>query len=288
MARGLDHISHAVRELDAAAALYERLGFMVGARNRHSWGTHNRVIQLDRFYIELLTVGEPEKIPPHGPRSFSFGAFQRDFLARQQGLSMLLLESRDAAGDAAAFAAAGIGGFDVFNFEREGRAPDGSAVKLAFSLTFATDARAPEAGFATCQHHFPQNFWTPAAQRHANTAARVAGVVLVAENPSDHHIFLSALTGERELLATSSGVTVTTPNGTIQVMNPSAYEQHFGVTPPDTSAGARLAALIVAVRDLAAATAVLKQANVPAETRMDRLVVGPQTAMGAAIAFAPA
>jgi len=35
MARGLDHIVHAVRDLDAAADLYRRLGFTVGARNRH-------------------------------------------------------------------------------------------------------------------------------------------------------------------------------------------------------------------------------------------------------------
>src|SRR3974390_1920995 len=101
MARGLDHISHAVHDLDAAAARYARMGFTVGARNRPPWGTHNRIIQLDRFYIELLTVGEREKIPPHGPRSFSFGAFHRDFLDRHEGLDMLLLDGRDADADPA-------------------------------------------------------------------------------------------------------------------------------------------------------------------------------------------
>ena len=285
MARGLDHISHAVHDLDAAAAFYERLGFIVGARNRHDWGTHNRVVQLDRFYVELLTVGEPDKIPPHRPRSFSFGAFQRDFLARREGLSMLLLDSRDAKADAASFRAAGIGDFDVFNFEREGRRPDGSAVKLAFSLAFATDARAPDAGFATCQHHFPQNFWNPAVQAHRNGATSVAGVVMVAENPSDHHVFLSAYTGERELLATSSGVTVTTPRGFIQAMEPSTFANHFGVPAPDVTRGGQLAALVVTVSDLAATAALLASASVPAEIRMGRLVVGPHAAMGATIVF---
>ncbi|MEI9805412.1 MAG: hypothetical protein WDN48_14605 [Pseudolabrys sp.] len=42
-------------------------------------------MQLDGIYIELLTVGEPDKIEPHGARSFSFGAFHRDYLARGQG-----------------------------------------------------------------------------------------------------------------------------------------------------------------------------------------------------------
>jgi catechol 2,3-dioxygenase-like lactoylglutathione lyase family enzyme len=38
MPRGLDHIVRAVRDLDAAAELYRRAGFTVGARNRHAWG----------------------------------------------------------------------------------------------------------------------------------------------------------------------------------------------------------------------------------------------------------
>jgi hypothetical protein len=287
MARGLDHIVHAVRDLDAGGALYERLGFIVGARNRHDWGTHNRVVQLPGFFIELLTVAEPEKLGSDG-LSRLFGAHNRDFLVRHEGFSVLLLESRDAADDAAQFRDAGIAASEVLRFEREGRRPDGTPIRLAFSLAFARDPAAPESVFAACQHHFPENFWNPAFQQHRNGATGVAGVVMVAENPSDHHIFLSALTGERELLATSSGVSVTTPRGTIQVMEPSAYQQHFGVAPPDIGQGARLAALIVAVRDSAQVAALLAQAKIPPATRMGRIIVGPQDAMGAAIVFAPA
>lgn len=285
MARGLDHVVHAVHDLDAAGAFYERLGFTVGGRNRHPWGTHNRIIQLSGAYIELLTVEEPEKVPPHGDRVFSFGAFQRDFLARHQGLDMILLEGRDAAADAAAFRAAGMGDFDVFDFAREGRRPDGSPVQLAFSLAFATDVRCPEIGFATCRHHFPENFWDPAFQRHVNTAERLVGVVMVADNPADHHIFLSNLVGERELIATSSGIIVPTPHGDIQVMHPAAYAQQFGLAAPDLSQGARLAALRFAVRDPSEAATCLQAAHVPASVRMGRVVVSPQEALGAAITF---
>ena len=139
MARGLDHIVHAVHDLDAAAALYRSLGFQVGARNRHapSWGTQNHIVQLRGSFIELLTVAEPAGIAPHGPRSFSFGAHNRDLLARGEGLSMLVLEGHDAQADARAFREAGIGDFDVFDFEREGRRPDGTPIKVAFSLAFA-------------------------------------------------------------------------------------------------------------------------------------------------------
>jgi catechol 2,3-dioxygenase-like lactoylglutathione lyase family enzyme len=284
MARGLDHIVHAVRDLDACAAFYERLGFIVGARNRHDWGTHNRLVQLPGFFIELLTVAEPDKLGSDG-LSQLFGAHNRDFLARHAGLSGLLLESRDAAADAALFREAGIAASETLRFGREGRRPDGTPIRLAFSLAFARDPAGAEAAFAACQHHFPENFWNPAFQQHRNGATGIVGVVMVAENPSDHHIFLSAFTGERELLATSSGITVATPRGTIQVMEPSAYDRHFGVAPPDIARGARLAALIFAVRDHAHVAALLEQAKTPATERMGRIVVGPQDAMGAALVF---
>ncbi|RYE56748.1 MAG: VOC family protein, partial [Rhizobiaceae bacterium] len=58
MARGLDHIVHAVRDLDAAAGFYRRLGFTVSARNIHPWGTHNHVVQLNRFFVEILGIGD--------------------------------------------------------------------------------------------------------------------------------------------------------------------------------------------------------------------------------------
>ena len=93
MPHGLDHIVHAVRDVDAAADFYVRAGFTVGGRNRHPWGTHNRIVQLKNCYIEILEVAEPAKIVPHAARFFSFGAFNRDFLAHREGFSMLLLNS---------------------------------------------------------------------------------------------------------------------------------------------------------------------------------------------------
>jgi len=287
MARGLDHVVHAVRDLDAAAELYRRLGFTVGARNRHAWGTHNHLVQLPGSFVELLTVAEPEKLGTDG-FSALFGTFNRVFLKDQEGFSLLILESTDAAADAAMFRASGIAVSDALRFEREGKRPDGTPVKVGFSLAFARDAKAPAIGFAVCQQHFPENFWNPSFQQHANTATGIDSVVLVAENPSDHHIFLSAFAGERELLATSTGITVTTPRGTIQVMDPSAYGRHFGVAAPDIGEGARLAALIVSVRDMAAAEALVKKADVPAATRMGRAIVGPRAAIGATIVFEPA
>jgi catechol 2,3-dioxygenase-like lactoylglutathione lyase family enzyme len=285
MARGLDHLVHVVRDLDAAGVFYERLGFTVGARNRHPWGTHNRIVQLPGFFIELLTVGEAERIAPATPGTISFGAFTRDFLARGEGLAMLVLEGKGVAADAEAFRRAGIGDFAPFRFEREGRTPDGRAVKLGFSLAFARDELAPDTFFFTCQQHYPENFWNPAFQAHRNGVNAIGAIILVAENPSDHHIFLSAFSGVRDLHSTSAGVTVETPRGAIQAMDPEAFRLHYAVAAPDMGAGARLAAARFIVSDPAALRALLAKTDIPASEHMGRIVIGPETALGATLAF---
>lgn len=282
--RGLDHIVHAVHVLDAAGEAYARLGFTVGARNRHPWGTRNRIVQFPGVFIELLAIGEMERIPAPRPRTLSFGAFTRDFLAKGEGLSMLVLEGKGAAADAQAFRAAGIGDFDVFDFEREGKRPDGSSVKVAFSLAFAADPKAPDTGFFTCQQHYPENFWNPSFQKHTNGVTGVAGVVFVAENPADHHIFLKAFAGVSDLASTSSGITIDTPRGEIQVMDPAAFRLHYAVEPPDTTRGMRLAAIRFAA-DMTAARAALGDR---ASERMGKLIVGPRTVHGATLVVEPA
>jgi hypothetical protein len=284
MSRGLDHIVHAVRDLDAGADLYRRLGFTVGARNRHPWGTHNHIVQLPGFFVEVLTMAEPGKLDDDG-FSTLFGDFNRRFLKNGDGFSLLILESTDASADARSFAAARIAASDVMRFERDGKRPDGSPVKVAFSLAFARDALTPAHNFAVCQQHYPENFWNPAYQRHPNGVTGVGGVVMVADNPSDHHIFLSAFTGERELQSTSAGITVTTPRGDVQVMAPAAFADHFGVPAPDVSGGGRLAALRLVSSDLAATEATLSSGAMAPIRHLGRLVVPAAQALGATLVF---
>jgi hypothetical protein len=284
MARGLDHIVHAVRDLDAAAALYRRLGFTVGVRNGHPWGTQNHVVQLPGFFIELLSVVEPEKL---GTDDFSeqFGTFNQRFLARQEGLSFLMLESEHVAADAAEIRAAGFATTDVLTFERDAAGPDGAATRVGYSLAFTRDPLAPEIGFALSRSLNPERFWSPTLQQHANSTNEIGGAILVAENPSDHHIFLSAFTGERELHATSSGITAPTPRGDIRIMDPAAFADRYGLPAPDISAGGRLAALRLVVDSAARLEHALTAGGIPFSRRMDAIIVGPANAMGATLVF---
>jgi hypothetical protein len=285
MPRGLDHIVHAVRDLDAAAEFYRRAGFTVGARNRHAWGTHNYIVQFPGVFIELIAIGEPERIRIGAPGTFSFGAFLRDFLAREEGLAMLVLEGKGAPEDAAAFRAAGIGDYKPFNFEREAKRPDGSLTTVAFSLAFAADEKAPDIGYFTCQQHHPENFWNPAFQQHSNGAATIAGIVMVAENPEDHRHFVSSFAGERHIDADANGISVTTPRGVIQVTDPFAWRAITGTEPPDLTRRAHLAAMRFVVRDKAEAMAALKSSGVAATEHDGSVVVPPHAAHGATLIF---
>jgi hypothetical protein len=288
MPRGLDHIVHAVRDMDAASEFYVRAGFTVGSRNRHPWGTHNHIVQFPGFFVELLNIGQAELIVPHAPRVFSFGDFLRDFLARGEGLAMLVLEGRDAAADAEAFRRAGIGDFEVFDFEREAKRPDGLAVKVAFSLAFATDKQARDAGFFTCQQHYPENFWNPAFQDHPNGVTGIAGITMVAEQPEVHRHFLGAFAGVSEVKSSASGISVTTPRGDVQIMTPSAYRTLIGNEEPDLARGGRLAAIRFVARDKAKLLSVLAKGDIVAIERSGNVVVvPPDVAHGATLVFEP-
>jgi len=282
---GLDHIVHAVRDLDAAADLYRRVGFTVGSRNRHPWGTHNYIVQLPGFFIELLTLAEPDKL---GSDGFSdlFGRYTRDFLMRSEGLSLLILESHAAAADAAAFRAAQIAVSDVMKFEREGKKPDGTPVKLGFSLSFAEDKFARDIHFATCQQHYPENFWNPAFQKHANSVSGIAGVVVVAQNPTRHLEFMEAFTGAPAKTG-GEGFAIATPRGVIEVTTPVAFLRRFGVPAPDVSHGARLAALRFTTKDASLLQGAPELAGMAGLYAGNAAIVGCDDAMGAVLVFEP-
>ena len=289
MARGLDHVVHVVRDLEAAGELYDMLGFTVGARNRHPWGTHNRLVQTPGFFVELLEIADAEAIPPHEEGKFSFGAFNRDYLNEVgPGLSMLVLEGHDdPALDKAEFDAAGFGGFELFDFSRNGKRPDGSEVEVAFTLAFARDPTSPHAGFFTCLQRRPENFWAPDLQRHMNGTVAIAGVVLTADEPEQHVEFLKTFVEAEFRRAVEGWYIAKTPRGDVDLMSHELFTERFGVPAPEEG-GLRLVAQRFAVADIEKARKRVSSSRMAAEEIEGIIVVGPQAALGATLVFEPA
>ncbi|MFG1346560.1 VOC family protein [Xanthobacter autotrophicus DSM 431] len=290
MRRGLDHVVHLVRDLDAAGEIYDLLGFTVGSRNRHPWGTENRIVQTPGFFIELLQIVDPEQVPPDQPRSdgddfFSFGAFNKRFLERHgEGLSMLVLEGSDPVAEKAAFDAAGFGGFETFDFARTARRADGQEVEVGFSLAFARDPEAPDFGAFTCAQKLPENFWSADMQRHSNQVSAVAGVVLVAEVPSRHQAFLETLSGGQVQRALNEWFVGQTPRGSIDVMTPGLFTERYGVPAPGTGE-LRLAAVRFHTRGAPELRRSLAARRMVEEAIAGIIVVPPRAALGATLVF---
>jgi len=282
--RGIDHLVVTVRDLDAAGAFYESLGFTVGARNRHPWGTENRIVQFPGAFLELITVGDGTAIPPHGQHLFSFGAFVRDFIAGGEGAAMLALESRNAIADAEAFRLARIGDFEPFFFERQGVDAAGQPVRVSFTLAFAEPQELSRVGFFTCQQHQPQNFWSKSQQIHANGVESIHSVVFVCDDPSDYHEFLGHFIGQREMRATSFGLELDTGRGMLEVLSPDAFAFRFGQpAPSDPQQGLQLAAIRLHVGDRKKSQEVIGSAAV----QIGALTIVPASqAGGVVLAFA--
>jgi catechol 2,3-dioxygenase-like lactoylglutathione lyase family enzyme len=286
MARGLDHIVHAVRDLDGAATFYRRIGFTVGARNRHPWGTHNYIVQCPGTFIELLTVAEPDRLGDDG-MSQLFGRYNRDYLSRGEGLSLLLLESKDAGADVADYKRANISAADTpVHFEREAKRPDGTPIKVGFSLAFARDKAEPSMRFATCQQHYPENFWNPAFQNHLNGTTEIRSVIMVADDPEQHRAFASAYTGSTDFYIEPGEVSLWLPRGSFSMMTPARFQAAFGG--PQPAAGSHLQAIRFAVADIAAARALMQKSGVKTRDHRDGFVIDPSDAMGATLSFEPA
>ena len=201
MAGGLDHLVVVARDLDAQAALYRRLGFQVGAQNRHDWGTLNHIVQFDGCFLELLTTEDGFQRPAAGSALSQFSDTIVDYLERREGLAMMVLEGFDTDADHAAFNAAGVGFPETFYFARAAKRPDGEAVEVAFSLAFAKNEATTDAGFFVCQQHAPDMFWNPAFQVHENGAKGIRRIVFASDAPAQHKRFYEAYTGVAELRA---------------------------------------------------------------------------------------
>lgn len=282
--RPIDHVVIAVHDLEAARSAYARLGFTLTPVARHPFGTANSLVQLHGGYLELLAVADPAQIPEPGVRTYSFAAFNRDFLARGAGASMLALQSADAAADLADFEANDLPTYAPLSFHRLAQTPKGDDLEVGFSVTFTSDARIPDAGFFTCQHHNPDRFWWPDYQRHSNGARAIDAVVMVAPDPADYHIFFTHLTGQHDMRSDSLMVSFDTGGGKVEIVTPVGAKAMYGVE-AGPNPKPRIIAVRVATGDLAAAAVTLRGNGVPFVDRMGRLVVPPAEACGTALAF---
>jgi hypothetical protein len=139
--------------------------------------------------------------------------------------------------------------------------------------------------FATCQQHYPENFWNPAFQKHPNGASEVRSVIMVADDPERHREFASAYTGSSDFYVEPGEVSLWLPRGSLSIMTPARFQAAFGG--PQPVPGNHLQAIRFAVADIAAARALMQKNGVKPRDHREGFVVDPADAMGATLSFEP-
>lgn len=279
--KGINHLVLAGNDLDAMGEAYAALGFTLTPRAQHPFGTGNIVIQLHGSYLELLAVTKPADVPEGRAGHFSFAGFNRDYLKRHEGFSMLVLDTQDAAADIAAWRAEGLETYAPFEFSRMAAMPDGETVRLGFSLAYTSEPGAPWLGHFACQHFAPEYYAQPAYQAHANGAMHVEDVWITGEGARDLARHLSIFTGVPGE-DTGARITFRTAAGTVTLADAREFEAAFGVPPPHPEDGPHLGGYTIGCRSFDEVSKLgLRKVG-------ERHVVPPDAGFGTAIGFADA
>ena len=157
----IDHAVIAVRDLDAGATDFKKLGFTLTPRGHHSIGSQNHCIMLGSTYIELLVA----------PVAHPWLDYYRSF---GEGLAAIALSTEDA--DATYAQLKNKGARPPMDLSRP---VEGGVAK--FRLVQIEGA--PQMFFV--QHLTRPFVWRPEWQKHANGARELVHVSLSAKKPFD-------------------------------------------------------------------------------------------------------
>lgn len=275
---GLDHVVVVVRDLAAAAAGWQALGFTVSPRGTHSahMGTGNHTLMLAEDYIELLGVlAATERNAP-----------TRALLEMGEGIERAAFTARDAAAGVLELQARGIAGTGPIDFSRPVELPDGGRAEARFqTFLWPTEERPGGMRLFACQHFSRDAVWLPHLLRHANTARRIKHIELLSPDPAAAAAHMSRLIDCPVTVEPDGALRVESGGGRgafVFLDRPILERRHPGVVLAGLpSEGA--VALVLGVRDLAAAHTSVATASPVATTH--RVTVPPARANGVILAF---
>lgn len=273
---GLDHALVGVADLDAAHAIWTRLGFTLTPRGRHfGWGTANYCIMFERDYLELLGILDPTQ--------FVNGL---DRLLAEQGEGLL----------GVAFA----GEADTVHADLSGQGlveqpkelsrllelPEGD-VTPRFRLAHFTQGALPGLHSAfVCQHGTPQLLRRPEWMIHANGAASLDGITLIVEDPSALATAYADVFGNSALWQGRGRLDVTVGQQQLRFLSfDRAARRYPGIAPPRRTPIGLVVTVLSA--DLDRTEQVLRERDIPTvEVPGVRLVVPPSETTGVILEFA--
>ena len=276
MMRDLDHFVMPVSSLAVARGRLTALGFTVSPDARHPFGTENCcVFMSDGSFIEPLAIGDEAAYIRAIDAENTFVKGHHNFCAARnsEGFSHLVVKSSNARADHAEFIKSGISGGDIVDFGRKFVKADGTDAEVAFSLAFAREPNSPDTTFFACQVVKSVPGGRGALVEHANGALRTKRVLILAHEPKRFAGFLGQFF-KGGAADTSGGITFSLPGGNVDVLEPDASQDKYGlVRKPDR--GMHLSALVLQVADLTLTRDLLAKNSVSVQDRQNRIIVPP-------------
>jgi|CXWL01.1.fsa_nt_gi hypothetical protein len=177
----VDHVSHFVPDLGAAARMLEALGFAVTPVSAQQTrdgpaGTSNVCVMLEHGYLEFLA---PDSVTPGAgtPNAQRL----RESMRRYSGVHLLCFGTPDAEGEHARLKTHGFEPQPLVNLSREVVTGE----MASFKVVRASPGKMPEGRIQFVQHQTPGTIWRPEYLGHANSVVKLACVFAVAGDPVD-------------------------------------------------------------------------------------------------------
>lgn len=277
----LDHVGVGVRDLDAAARAYERLGFTLSPFARHAGAvepggptvqraTGNRCAMLSAGYIELIAIIDPKL--PSGDMAAR--------IADREGIHIVAFGCDDPAATNAALKEAGFGARGTVYLERMVDTPQGPRL-AKFDRVPVAASDVPEGVIFHLKHLTRDAIWQPQLLKHANGAVALDEVVIHVTDLNE-----AARRFERQLGVRGAGNggtrTFTLPRGRCVLVDSTALPQ------ADAPKAPAVVGITVTTSSIGQAEEILKGKAVSHSRRGDRLFVDPKETCGVFLTFAPA
>ena len=167
----LDHVViNALRETDAAEALFAALGFQLTPRGYHTLGSVNHLMMTPGAYLEIVGV------PPEGKQ-------RQEVLDSPRGLNGIVLQIEDADACYARLKEAGFDPLEPRGFSRPVTI-DGTEHEASFRTVRLTPDFFGGGRIYFCHHLTPDLVWRPEWLDHPNGFAAIDRVELESPDPA--------------------------------------------------------------------------------------------------------
>lgn len=296
MTADIDIIHHPgliAKHIEAAAAQYERLGFLFTPLSLVKialqpgqppvyFGVGNRTAIFERNFFEIVGVTDADiwKTITKAQR----GPFDIDErLSLYEGLHIMHFGADDIEVVRDRFEKTGIPASPIATLTRNVHTAEGERMMIAKTMHFPQGSN-PEGLMQIAQHVTPELVLQPRYVQHRNGARQITEVIVCSDAPDDLAAKYARYSNKR---ATRSdfGFILDLGLTRVLVVDPAGLERLVpGYSPPVLPF---FAGFTVATASLDAARNVLRNADIPFTENGGRLIVSPQHACGSAVLFEP-